>query len=273
VDYAAMVERHNHLDSLSDVLWPFSEPDYAGTPFTILGAIWPNFVPQVNVTKPTCCATNHPPWPVHEYMADAVMHTISDMLVGACDAPGSEVEVMLPQPFQDQTKLDEFPACEKPLSFYSSQDQSGPNHHHHHQLQPMFKSGNWELCEDRRDRPGWIATEANSTIIFPIRFGSSGVLSVSYLKSYEKVGIAELSLKSRRGDIFSSYLDGRWDKQFSLPASTMFIDRPDGTAGDLIAKVAKADAWKDSSTGPRDYNLEIRMASGSKFKILSVASC
>lgn len=270
VDYAAMVERHNHVNGLSDALWPFSEPEYAGTPWTQMGAVWPNFVPQVNVTKPTCCATSHPPWPVHEYMADAVMHMLSNMLVDACDAPSSEVEMLLPKPFQDQQELDRFPACEKPLSFYSSQDPSGPKL----KLQPMFKSGDWELCEDIHDRPGWIATEADSTIVFPIRFGSSGVLSVSYLKSYENVGLAELSLQSRGGTSFSGSLDGRWDNKFSLPASDMFINQEDGTAGGLIGKLAKADAWDfRNETGPRGYDLKIRMKSGSKFKIFSVASC
>eukprot|EP00957_Ditylum_brightwellii_P185917 14154310-Ditylum_brightwellii.AAC.1 len=113
VDYIAMVQFHNQWnpDGKSDdpdLLWPTTDPEYKDeSPFTKMDALWPNFAPAVTVTQETCCANNHPPWPVHQYVADLVAHAIIQMLSQEvkCQHTGSPPE-LTPQHYHFQEELD-----------------------------------------------------------------------------------------------------------------------------------------------------------------------
>jgi hypothetical protein len=48
-------------------------------------------------------------------------------------------------------------------------------------------NGNWKLFEDRKGKPGWIATEPESTIEFDLSFSSPPSMTLMYLQGYEKV--------------------------------------------------------------------------------------
>jgi len=277
MDYAAMVKAHNKDATGFDVLWPYSEPTYSG-PYTQKGHPWPNFLPKVKVTSITCCAGNHPPWPVHEYVADSVVHAFHQMLEDVCGSHRSDVQD-LPQPLHDQSKLDKFATCLEPLKFYDARTHLDGGV----KAEPQFVAGDWELCEDMPGRPGWIATKKDSTMTFPISFGKKGVLSVTYLQSYENVGSASLKIENHPShtrlnsdDMFStqSVLHGNWDKHVSLPTTTTWLsNRLDGQNGNFLYSLAQKDNWKTMESNTTDYNLQVVFKGGNRFKIISVASC
>jgi hypothetical protein len=286
MDYAAMVEGYNNVGLDSNLLWPETLPEMdEQNVFVKVGPFWPKFLPHVNTTRATCCPLNHPPWPVHEYMADAVMHAFHEMLGDSCDGLSSdgkhsEVQV-LPEPLNDQKELDRYSACLHPLTFYDARS----HYVERDQPQPNVVSGDWKVCEDRPGRPGWIATRQGSTIKFPVRFGTQGILAVTYLRSYEHFGTAKLQFQIEQHfpAVVSFMLHGEWEKNFSLPVTTAFIAYMPGQSGGFLYQLAKKDNWqtkpKDGDyNNPQfvdnhDYELQISLESGSKFKILGVASC
>ena len=70
--------------------------------------------------------------------------------------------------------------------------------------------GNWSLEEDRPGKPGWIAKWAGATHRFRLTFGAKPALGISYLRSYESVGNAVISLNGAR-----DALVGTWDQPIS----------------------------------------------------------
>eukprot|EP00747_Dinoflagellata_sp_TGD_P212533 gnl/TRDRNA2_/TRDRNA2_85617_c0_seq1.p1 gnl/TRDRNA2_/TRDRNA2_85617_c0~~gnl/TRDRNA2_/TRDRNA2_85617_c0_seq1.p1 ORF type:complete len:373 (-),score=35.90 gnl/TRDRNA2_/TRDRNA2_85617_c0_seq1:378-1340(-) len=275
VDYAAMVAQHNRASPNStgpDMLWPFSAPaNQPGTPFTQIGASWPNFVPKQKVTHQTCEATNHPPWQVHQYVADAVTYALRQMLDSTCKRKGRISLTQDAAPFRPLSpghELDRVTACVQPLSSYSATRPSE---------KPTVVSGNWTLYEDVAGRPGWISTEQGSIIRFPVRIGRSPMLTITYLHSYKGLGNAKVSLIAGSGSSTNTVLEGMWSKKYSLLDTKFYIGRMDGLDGNFMAKLLTREHVVDSmGINQRkqifDYDLQIENL-GDKFKIVSVNSC
>lgn len=77
--------------------------------------------------------------------------------------------------------------------------------------------GNWSLEEDRPGKPGWIAKWAGATHRFRLTFGAKPALGISYLRSYESVGNAVISLNGAR-----DALVGTWDQPISTTQTAWF---------------------------------------------------
>eukprot|EP00550_Attheya_septentrionalis_P000071 CAMPEP_0198286396 /NCGR_PEP_ID=MMETSP1449-20131203/5488_1 /TAXON_ID=420275 /ORGANISM="Attheya septentrionalis, Strain CCMP2084" /LENGTH=553 /DNA_ID=CAMNT_0043984121 /DNA_START=123 /DNA_END=1781 /DNA_ORIENTATION=+ len=268
VDYAAMVQFHNKVNGnpdRADLLWPTTDPEYDG-PWTVMGAPWPNFLPAVNVTHRACCANNHPPWPVHQYVADSVAYAITQMLSQEVKCHGSSK--ITPQHFHPQEELDRYPSCRNPLTFHDAQ--LSP-----HGVKTDNNTG-WTLYEDKPGRPGWITTTKGSILQFPVQFGDQPVLAITYLRSYENIGRAYVRLrsieKSKEGESYG-YHGGALEKNVSLPETEFFtyhngIYEPLKSDGWDTANFLKP-SWKEGKEG-QIYNLEIALEHGSKFKITRV---
>ena len=279
IDYASMVQLFNkyHEEDASgtDRLWPFTEPELDPPPFTKIGTVWPNFSPPVNVTQKTCCPLNHPPWPVHQYVADAVAYGMIELLRSGCAST-------LRDTFYEPEKLDRYRICLDPLTRHDAhlawQENNG-NNNNGRIVHPLLSAG-WSLYEDRPGRPGWITNTTNSTITFPIKFGAQPTVAIAYLRSYESLGTARVSFTSKSGRTESVLLEGLWEKHFSLPDVAVFVGRPDGTAGNLLSPLEEDgyDSWREQWKAPgavveREYSIDISLISGQKFKILQVMSC
>ena len=281
VDFAAMVEFHNRQGpsnergSELDLLWPTQEPELNG-PFIVVGKEWPNFQPKVNTTKGVCCPNNHPPWPIHQYVSDSFAFVFVELLKeqGGCQ---NEVDGSIGKSFHTQEELAKYPSCTKPLVWHDALAVNNRSH-----VGPSTVRGKWRLFEDKPGRPGWITTEIGSSISFPIRFSRvRPVLAITYLRSYANLGVAQVKFTAHSGKSNTVTLDGRWSKNFSLPDTAFFIDRPDGMNGNLLGDALESDGYnlydwgnvaKDTST-IEDYSIEITLVAGDKFKITQVISC
>eukprot|EP00928_Gymnodinium_smaydae_P011050 TRINITY_DN14130_c0_g1_i1.p1 TRINITY_DN14130_c0_g1~~TRINITY_DN14130_c0_g1_i1.p1 ORF type:complete len:623 (-),score=66.71 TRINITY_DN14130_c0_g1_i1:3-1871(-) len=292
VDYAAMVahERSTRPPGFSqERLWPSSTsvpPMEATGTFTQMKAAWKDFEPTVYVFGMTAEPINHPPWPVHQYVADAIGNAILRMLADVCGNKELKRDEDLAQkkPVNSQEDLDKLPVCLHPLTYFSAAEEicSTPARNTSYPFL-MNAKGGWELKEDVKDRPGWIATKAGATISFPVRFGMHPTLTITYLRSYAGVGNAEATLVHSNTGLQAagalkhvlsthskfanardavSYVDeprtlkgaNDGDSNFSLPYTEHFIDRPDGLNGGLIAlavsndeKMDMEEVWKAAS--------------------------
>lgn len=278
IDYAAMVQVHNKVDGVGpDVLWPNSGDPQMDPPYVVVGSAWPDFVPSCNATKATCCPNNHPPWLVHQLVSDSIAFGLIQMLKKKGCSRGNQP--IIQEPFHTQGELDAFPVCKKPLLWHDALAAMARNGTASHD--PITDGGKWRLYEDKPGRPGWITTEQGSTITFPIEFGAQPILAVTYLRSYDHLGVAEVRFTAKSGNSGTVHLNGIWDKNYSLPNTAFFIDRGDGIHGDLLGSALACDGynpydggWKDGSGGNgKYYNVSISLVGGEKFKILQVISC
>eukprot|EP00929_Paragymnodinium_shiwhaense_P095112 TRINITY_DN56084_c0_g1_i1.p1 TRINITY_DN56084_c0_g1~~TRINITY_DN56084_c0_g1_i1.p1 ORF type:complete len:532 (+),score=74.45 TRINITY_DN56084_c0_g1_i1:273-1868(+) len=187
VDYARMAFKHNKLGNTSseapDWLWP-----QQGGNAKEAGVKWPGFMPEYLTQGKRHMVPHHPPWPVHVKVMQVIAYTLLKMLHKQCLAPSSQRAFWPPTSLTPQPILSVFPSCLQPATFISAAA-SFANTTKEADVQPVVKSGNWRLFEDRVGKPGWIASEAGSTIKFPIKVDPHGekdahTVTISWLTSY-----------------------------------------------------------------------------------------
>lgn len=86
--------------------------------------------------------------------------------------------------------LEKFNVCRKPCSIFSALGGST--------TQPTTITGDWKLYEDRKGKPGWIAVVPRSELTIPVCFGKKPRMSVTYLRSYEKLGNMDMFINGKK---------------------------------------------------------------------------
>ena len=82
------------------------------------------------------------------------------------------------------------------------------------QLSQYFEPGRsdgFNITDEGRGKPGWVSKVNNSVIEFNLTFGKHPSMTFTYLRSYEGVGPAELTLNG-----ISAQLDPIWEKRASM---------------------------------------------------------
>eukprot|EP00929_Paragymnodinium_shiwhaense_P035387 TRINITY_DN19100_c0_g1_i2.p1 TRINITY_DN19100_c0_g1~~TRINITY_DN19100_c0_g1_i2.p1 ORF type:complete len:499 (-),score=57.45 TRINITY_DN19100_c0_g1_i2:18-1514(-) len=233
------------------------------------GIVWPRFAPRTTQLARVFYPLNHPPWPVHQYVADLTVYSILQMLEDACEENEWTRVAPVAKSAWPKASLDKFPACQLPLSFYSALRafKGDPSRH---SLKPAVIKGNWALMEDRPGKPGWIGSEPLSVLRFEFQLAprAGGALSISYLSSYQGVGyaLAKVHKKDTPADVRTVKLYGKAEKYSQVKTDFFSMFK-----GILIKK-----EWlfSDKQT---DFALVIEiprdMPAGTKFKIVQVTSC
>lgn len=157
--------------------------------------LWPNYWFPVDT---------HPDFRTHELLAELLVS-------GFCTALGMQRPIRniletagLPQ-FSLETLRERLPSCTNPVTVHSAYEQ------YKHAPDDV---GDWKLIEDRKGKPGWISTVTNSSLVLPLTFGATPLLVVNYLRSYEGVGCANLSING-----VDVILSGPWTKNISTTAT------------------------------------------------------
>ena len=149
----------------------------------------------------------HPPWPIHQLIADTVLGCLEASWAELCERPaaanGSKT-LSLPSRLKSVS-------CEVPVVFLSAQREweralsggkgSPPP--------TAIRASGWDLVEDRANKPGWVASSPASWIEFDVRFGAHPRLAITYLQSYAGLGAAVGRFLSQPGRTFT--LDGLYD--------------------------------------------------------------
>ena len=216
----------------------------------------------------------HPNAAIHQDFADAVSShfklSFSFSKSGTLKPSGEKDAQDVNRSLWSKETLDRFPVCLQPLVSFDAylqwkiqkEDVASP-----------ARTSSWNLTEDRPGKPGWIATQNGTKLTFPLIFGSSPMMSVTFLRSYEGLGDAEIFLN---GKIWK--LTGLWDdpvrERISVSETVVFqVSRTHsyGTVMDLKYGVA-AFGVKPFQKLPVEFTFRSQN-NHSKFKIISVLSC
>jgi len=202
----------------------------------------------------------HPNYRTHELVAELVADAIFTSLHKQCAVQLDHHEAT----FSDPQMLEKLPGCLEPISVYSAYD--------HSEKAPLNSSysGPWRLISDREGKPGWITTRPNSSLTLPVGFGATPALIVNYLKSYEGMGAATLTLNQTNVS-----LTGLWDKKMSTTVS--FVSQ-------AYTSIQQSPAGDDDHYGsigfgvkPHTFhNLTLTFqsnAAGDKFKLIELITC
>jgi hypothetical protein len=285
LDYARLALAYNKGPNGEDRFWPFSSPKMSG-PYMVVNQTWPSFVPVTTVNSPICCPGNHPPWPVHRYMSDALAYGFLEMLAQECQDKSSEImpAQKTVATFHSESQLAQYQSCSHPTTYHFAKELFRNTENDEGveiDSRPVVKRGDWKLFEDMPGRPGWISKLAGSIISFPVRFGTLPFLSVAYLRSYANIGNATFRIEDSKGNVqVEARLDGHWDQRYSLPhvlnfhsnkaCKTMCSD-----CGMASAKFRTDCNMRSLQNGTYNVVFEVDggLEDGSKVKLLSVSTC
>lgn len=128
---------------------------------------------------------------VHQLLADTVAYALFRE-----EAPEACLKDVSLAPDKAFTEL---ALCKKPTTFFSALEADTTR-------EGIRTNGGWQLYADREHKPGWIATQPNSDISFEVKFGLHPRIVITYLRSYEKIGNATMTLNNR-----TFTLKGKWD--------------------------------------------------------------
>ena len=150
----------------------------------------------------------------------------------------------------------------------------------------VIRSSQWDLVEDRKNKPGWVASSPSSWIEFDVRFGARPRLAITYLQSYEGLGAAVGRFLSQPDRTFT--LDGLYS--LMDPQLAQRVSQTTYLMMEVESKYFHADLVTDKKPhgligalgfGFRPFHSDTirfeaapsREAGASKFKIISLTAC
>eukprot|EP00571_Detonula_confervacea_P001836 CAMPEP_0172317276 /NCGR_PEP_ID=MMETSP1058-20130122/31129_1 /TAXON_ID=83371 /ORGANISM="Detonula confervacea, Strain CCMP 353" /LENGTH=673 /DNA_ID=CAMNT_0013031797 /DNA_START=8 /DNA_END=2029 /DNA_ORIENTATION=+ len=220
-------ENNTQLNPI-DLLWPQSThmSSFSGLKLDDLvtrqqgldPVYWANFLPKVQKTKHAYNPQNHPPWPTHQYVADAVMYALLRVLQTGlgCNSDG-DGEMMDPslfsRPYYPETtvapkeEIDACFICQSPLDQINAKstcytdknitnftNNTGKNNN----AMPESKKdannevvvtcGDWKWTTDKRNRSGWQSDQFRSIIRFRLKVSNTPTILLTYMRSHELFG-------------------------------------------------------------------------------------
>jgi len=199
---------------------------------------------------------NHPNWMAHQLMADVIGGVWDSVLQRACANADADSHVWPSAPFNTEEDLAIFPSCKEPLTWISAFEAIKP---HSAAMQPSYIDG-WRLFEDRPGKPGWISERSDAVMRIPLKFGLSPALSVTYLRSYEGVGDAEIRMNGKGAPLL-----GLWGKDNREKVSQSFV---------AWYKAGLNNEGSGFSIAPNQTaELVIKSRGRHKFKLIELSSC
>eukprot|EP00747_Dinoflagellata_sp_TGD_P085633 gnl/TRDRNA2_/TRDRNA2_162953_c0_seq1.p1 gnl/TRDRNA2_/TRDRNA2_162953_c0~~gnl/TRDRNA2_/TRDRNA2_162953_c0_seq1.p1 ORF type:complete len:489 (+),score=36.85 gnl/TRDRNA2_/TRDRNA2_162953_c0_seq1:103-1569(+) len=217
--------------------------------------------------------SSHPTWRTHQQIADTIAMTLINVWHKGCRYRTRLASGMRypPTTVWPTTKLNLFPACSMPLSSFQTIHIKNSS-----QGVPSMK-GDWRLYEDRPGKPGWIAEVPGSIIDFPLRFGQSPRFAVTWLRSYEGLGKARLSMNGHNKFV----LDGIWPHNYLDHVSQSYsmwfqADTSNDQSGDEGNPEGVCNGFDIGPNSNHTLSVEILDAPdrpAHKMKLISVLSC
>mmetsp|Transcript_52562 Transcript_52562/g.159775 ORF Transcript_52562/g.159775 Transcript_52562/m.159775 type:complete len:510 (-) Transcript_52562:121-1650(-) len=217
-----------------------------------------SFKPAFSCRRPNLWAPNHhPAWHTHVYMAVAIAYGMTQYLSRAATYNGSTlVPLHLRPTFNSRSALDSLSVCIQPQKTYDAR------------FAPRQRNWTWRLFEDRPGKPGWISTLRGARICFDLDFGAHPFMGISYLRSYEGMGQANISMNG-----CTIPIAGLWGKHASV-ADTLVLNAARRWVYD--DKMFEGDARRRCGFHVAQNSTKelcITHGGGGKFKILQVFSC
>eukprot|EP00746_Dinoflagellata_sp_MGD_P039646 gnl/MRDRNA2_/MRDRNA2_195749_c0_seq1.p1 gnl/MRDRNA2_/MRDRNA2_195749_c0~~gnl/MRDRNA2_/MRDRNA2_195749_c0_seq1.p1 ORF type:complete len:562 (-),score=62.98 gnl/MRDRNA2_/MRDRNA2_195749_c0_seq1:25-1680(-) len=233
----------------------------------------------------------HPDWKAHMYCADLLVHLLNEVSrnITGTDKIGIDIsanmgaeELDMAPPFHKKELLDSYHLCLAPLAqhFAVAPGPSSPRN-----------TSSWLFFEDRPGKPGWIAegivgnetrgtaegNQDDNWISFPVSFGPDPRLAVTYLRSYEGLGRAEIRFDGmQEGYTLSGFWPERASQAYTFvfqKASSIFKGKQPVQDLDFGTEVHLGHDLGFGVMPNSSRIVQFRLAEGPKFKLLSVISC
>lgn len=233
--------------------------------------------PPTQWTKWWAHTDPHPPWEIHQLIADTVALCVHAAHNATCADEGAGALVSLPPPppatLSSADAIAAVDLCDTPPSFYSA---FAPP------TEGVSSDTGWALYEDRPGKPGWISSEDGAVLTFDVKFGARPKLLITYLRSYE--GLARVTFSLSCASERYAILDGVYsasDPQLAARTSdsVMLVAGVEHTVNQFEKwGLDGALGWGVPPNSMQRLEFVARKTSRghnttSKFKIISVASC
>ena len=214
---------------------------------------------------------NHPFFESHQAVADllalswsSVWDRMMDLELDQNDL--TQVKQDFTEFFHTAERRERFGACTKPCAVFSAVKTGLSS-----AVQPRIQ-GDWQLVEDRPDKPGWISTVPGSVMEIPLCFGARPSFSLTYLRSYEKLGMAKVTLNGTWMLILGLWEDGsRYSQSDTIFAKAGGkVSQGGGEGG---GREIAFDVRPNSTLTMRIENFQVGASGNPKMKLISVISC
>ena len=246
-------------------------------------------------------AAAHPEWTSHVHIADTVVFALRqqiDAMMGPCGAlqcsapagaaaeKGKAVAAWPKAGLHTDAQLEAIPVCLESRSAFMASDLADPSaavgepgdETRWRSLPGVVPGDGWHLFADRPEKPGWITTTVGAKIAFPLKFGDRPRFAITYLRGYEGLGNARVTIND-----VSYELEGLWEPSHAKVTTSTTVwwsaasgrksarakaDYEDGTQGFKVEKgsehlVTIEFVGCGEAAAGRDC----------KFKVISVATC
>ncbi|CAE8590877.1 unnamed protein product [Polarella glacialis] len=136
-------------------------------------------------------------------------------------------------------------------------------------MQPQRLGGDWSLYEDRPGKPGWISLKAGSQMDFEVSFGEQPQIAITYLRSYDGTGAAEMKLSGPGG---RAGLNCKWDLHYS-ESYTWWLRRVQDNLASGFSNTWASNGMMSNVKPNSTLNLTVTNTGDVKVKLLKVVSC
>ena len=181
---------------------------------------WSQFIPWTRKTKSANYPGAHPPWVTHQYVADAVMHGLLNLVTigsecGADYDGGYNFDEALESAVLETSvaTMEEINAafiCETPVTRIDAKSPTYVDHIIANLTSTdndidiasdddddtvALACGDWQWITDERSRSGWQSDEYGSIIRFRLKVSAEKLptISITYMRSYETFGNARVT--------------------------------------------------------------------------------
>jgi hypothetical protein len=162
----------------------------------------------------------HPPWHIHQRVADTIGYQMGRALSDVCNGHQADMRMLtLPAgTFWPKTAMQPLSRCDQYLARSSAlKANEGTN-------TSSVSARGWNLIEEIKGKPGWIANEIGARITFPLTFGGVPTIGIEFLRSYEKMGQASIQIVDGSGMSFPlGDIDGLWEHDRDRPRAKLSV--------------------------------------------------
>jgi len=207
----------------------------------------------------------HPNPKTHQLIADVITATLHSRLGRLPSRPT----------MANASTLDKLELCTTPSTYYSALDafaaQGGAT-------EGVTLAAATYLMEDRAGKPGWIMNETTSRVVFSVRFGATPRLTITFLKSYERMGNVTMELNGRSltlNGLYDAFDNAPHARVSQLHEQTLQVQREDDfwmTHGEMGFSGVIGFGVKPQSTHNVTF-AGVAAGDSHKFKIVTVSAC